>query len=84
MESIPEFFIDGYLTPLFEWDKELTSKKLQVQEDPLRVKVIDGSGFKSTLGNANFEPGERYFFQINVIKGQLLKIGVSRKDINVN
>ena len=36
---------------MFAWDKEKSSKKINVEEDALTVKVKDGSGFKTTLGD---------------------------------
>ena len=83
MDPMNERYRQRYSTPFFEWDTTQTSKKLQVLEDPLKVKAIDGTGFKSTLGNMDFLPGERYYFQISVVKGRLLKIGVSRRDVDL-
>lgn len=76
-------FPEGYITPVFHWDPDNSSKKLTLQEDLLTVTVKDGSGFKTTLGNMPFLPGEKYFFQIQINKGSLIKIGVSRKDIEL-
>ena len=36
---------------MFNWDKEKSSKKLGIEEDQLTVKVKDGSGFKTSLGD---------------------------------
>lgn len=36
---------------MFNWDGEKSSKKLLIDEDELTVKVKDGSGFKTSLGD---------------------------------
>ncbi len=36
---------------MFNWDTDKSSKKLSVDEDCLSVKVKDGSGFKTSLGD---------------------------------
>lgn len=36
---------------MFNWDSEKSSKKLTVDEDELTVKVKDGSGFKTSVGD---------------------------------
>lgn len=36
---------------MFNWDTEKSSKKLVIEDDQLTVKVKDGSGFKTSLGD---------------------------------
>ena len=36
---------------MFNWDNDMTSKKLQIEDDQLTIKVKDGSGFKTSLGD---------------------------------
>ena len=36
---------------MFNWDSELSSKKLVIEDDFLTVKVKDGSGFKTSIGD---------------------------------
>ena len=36
---------------MFNWDTDKSSKKLAIDEDCLSVKVKDGSGFKTSLGD---------------------------------
>ena len=36
---------------MFNWDTEKSSKKLSIDEDCLSVKVKDGSGFKTSMGD---------------------------------
>lgn len=38
----------------------------------------EGSGFKTTIGTEIFVEGGRYYFEIFINKGQLVKIGVCR------
>lgn len=39
------------LLAMFSWDKEKSSKKLNSEEDGLSIKVKDGSGFKTSIGD---------------------------------
>ncbi len=36
---------------MFNWDTDKSSKKLVIEDDQLTVKVKDGSGFKTSLGD---------------------------------
>ncbi len=36
---------------MFNWDAEASSKKLLIEDDCLTVKVKDGSGFKTSIGD---------------------------------
>jgi len=74
---------DGHIAPFFTWSEGSTSKKLTLSNNNLTVTVNEGSGFKTTLGNVAFTPGNKYYFEIFVSKGSLIKIGVSRGDVNV-
>lgn len=45
--------------------------------------ATDGSGFKSAIGdqvrsiiNKEFTPGYKYYFELKIVKGSLIKIGV--------
>ncbi|KAM3133207.1 hypothetical protein pb186bvf_014635 [Paramecium bursaria] len=67
---------DGYVLPIFQWDPLRTSNKLVLSEDRLQVTASDGSGFKSAIGDLQFVPGNRYYFEIVIDKGSLIKIGV--------
>ena len=80
----PSYVPDGYITPLFYWDEENTSNRLKVMEDRLTAKVINGAGFKTSFGTQAFTERERYYFEIQVIKGTLIKIGVSRRIKSLN
>jgi hypothetical protein len=44
----------------------------------LRAKSTEGNGFKTTIGTEIFTEGGRYYFEIFINKGQLIKIGVCR------
>jgi len=37
---------------MFNWDNDKSSKKLNIDDDQLTVKVKDGSGFKTSLGDS--------------------------------
>ena len=47
----------------------------------LKAKSSEGNGFKTTLGTEVFVEGGRYYFEIFINKGQLLKIGVTRPNV---
>lgn len=51
---------------------------------PVTVTVSDGNAFKTVIGDQPMTPGGRYFFEMRVNSGYLLKIGVCRKTINVD
>ena len=36
---------------MFNWDPELSSKKLIIEDDFLTVRVKDGLGFKTSIGD---------------------------------
>ena len=36
---------------MFNWEPELSSKKLIIEDDFLTVRVKDGSGFKTSIGD---------------------------------
>ena len=36
---------------IFSWDSDKSSKKLNIDDDLLTVKVKDGSGFKTSFGD---------------------------------
>lgn len=80
----PSYVPDGYITPLFYWDEENTSNRLKISEDRLHTKVINGAGFKTSFGTVAFTEKERYYFEIQVLKGTLIKIGVSRRIKSLN
>jgi len=75
---------DGYITPLFYWNQDESSNRLKISDDKLTVKVVNGAGFKTSFGTEPFTAKERYYFEIQVIKGTLIKIGVSRKMKSLN
>ncbi len=36
---------------IFNWDADRSSKKLTVEDESLTIKVKDGSGFKTSIGD---------------------------------
>lgn len=36
---------------MFSWDSDRSSKKLDIDEDQITVKVKDGTGFKTSLAD---------------------------------
>ena len=40
-----------YDEAMFNWDPEQSSKKLIIEDDFLTVRVKDGSGFKTSIGD---------------------------------
>lgn len=63
---------------IFHWDSAFTSTKLKLDETKLTCTSIEGSGFKTTVGTEKFYAGGRYYFELFLNKGQLVKIGVCR------
>ena len=49
---------------------------------PVTVTVSDGNAFKSVVGDLPMTPGGRYFFEVQINSGYLLKIGICRKTID--
>lgn len=72
---------EGYDAPLFCWDKSRCSVRLTLDDDCLRCTSKQGSGFKTVLGTQRFVEGGIYYFEIFINKGQLMKIGISRPDV---
>ena len=44
----------------------------------MTVTVSDGNAFKSVIGDQTMTPGGRYFFEVQIKAGYLIKIGVCR------
>ena len=40
-----------FMIAIFNWDTDTSSKKLSVEDDQLTIKVKDGSGFKTSIGD---------------------------------
>ena len=51
-------------------------------ESLTRVKITNGTGFKSIVGNAVFSPGGKYYFVVRILRGSLIKIGITRRQEN--
>ena len=80
---------------MFSWDKKRTSQKLEIERGPddhldSTVIVRDGAGFKNAFGDyvsyksylsQVFKSGGRYYFQLRLIVGSLMKIGVASRTI---
>lgn len=72
----------------FELSEEYSNVARQCEEEeefineylrPVTVTVSDGNAFKTVLGGQPMTPGGRYFFEVRVNAGQLMKIGICRK-----
>ena len=46
------------------------------------MTVSDGNSFKSVVGDQPMTPGGRYFFEVQIKTGFLVKIGVCRGSID--
>ena len=59
---------------MFNWDTDLTSKKLIVEDDLLTIRVKDGSGFKTSIGDQVRQQSPQIFtLTIGLqIRGQIL------------
>lgn len=66
---------------LFSWNPAKTSAKIKLDPECLRAKSTEGNGFKTTVGTEIFTEGGRYYFEIFINKGQLIKIGVCRPTV---
>ena len=49
---------------------------------PVTVTVSDGHTFKTVIGNQPMTAGGRYFYEIKVNSGTLIKIGVCRSQVD--
>ena len=52
------FYNAQVIVAMFNWDKEKSSSKLNLENEQLTVKVKDGTGFKTSIGSevsGNFE-----------------------------
>ena len=83
-ESIEELgWQNHYLTNqtsnwfMFEWDRDRTSSMLQI-ENYTGVKVMQAGGFKTAIGDKPMLRGGKYYFEISLLKGDLLKIGICK------
>jgi hypothetical protein len=55
---------------MFSWDSEKSSKKLSIDEDELTIKVKDGSGFKTSVGDQVTILILTFFFYSHSKKGE--------------
>lgn len=44
-------YVKEMILAMFNWDADTSSKKLLIEDDCLTVKVKDGSGFKTSIGD---------------------------------
>lgn len=85
-----------YWQAFFQWDRYKKSDKIKLLNEDLTFKALDGSGFKSVLGTfvrgsvvwllnltKPFTPGYKYYYEVSLDKGSLIKIGVSLKEVNL-
>ena len=49
---------------------------------PVTVTVSDGNTFKTVIGDTAMTPGGRYYFEVQVNSGYLIKIGICRKSVD--
>ena len=61
-----------------------TSEEEFINENlrPVTVTVSDDSGFKTVIGDAPMTPGGRYYYEVKLHSGDLIKIGVCRPSVN--
>jgi hypothetical protein len=78
----------------FGWNPRHCSQKIDLfrqasslndfQTDSLtNVKVRDGSGFKTVLGDITLSSGGKYYFVLKIVSGSLFKIGISSPQPNL-
>ena len=49
---------------------------------PVTVTVSDGNAFKTVIGDDAMTPGGRYFFEVQINAGYLIKIGICRNSVD--
>jgi len=59
------------------------SKRIALSNNRLTVSSVDSNGFKSALGTTVFKAGRKYYFEVTITKGKLIKLGVARPDANL-
>ena len=59
-------------------DEEFTNEYMR----PVTVTVSDGNAFKTVIGDEAMTPGGRYFFEVQINAGYLIKIGICRKSVD--
>ena len=62
-------------------DEEYISEYMR---PPVTVTVSDGNAFKTVIGDQSMTPGGRYYFEIKINSGYLLKIGVCKRDVDTS
>ena len=70
---------DDYNWHIFGWDRDRTSSMLKI-EHYTGVKVLQAGGFKTAIGDQPMLRGGKYYFEISLLKGDLLKIGICKQD----
>jgi hypothetical protein len=51
-------------------------------ESLTRVRVTNGNGFKTVVGDVMLNSGGKYYFVVRIIRGTLIKIGISKLQSN--
>lgn len=59
-------------------DEEFTNEYMR----PVTVTVSDGNAFKTVIGDEAMTPGGRYFFEVKINAGYLIKIGICRNSVD--
>ena len=62
---------------MFEWDRDRTSSMLQI-EHHTGVRVMEAGGFKTAIGDKPMLRGGKYYFEISLLRGERLKIGICK------
>lgn len=72
----------------FGWNKSQSSTKVDLAPDSIysdsstEIIVRDGKGFKSVFGDIELQSGGKYFYQVKLVQGSLMKIGICRNFVN--
>ena len=67
-----------------EWQEASEEEFINEYLRPVTVTVSDGNSFKTVIGDQPMTPGGRYYFEIKVNSGYLIKVGVCRQSIDSN
>jgi len=77
-------YLDSFMRLPVCWSQDKRAKALELSEDERTISCSQSPGqFKTVLGDTPLVRGARYFFEIKIEGGSTFKIGVARREANV-